>query len=1244
MKKRKGILFTSLFVLGFSLLLVNKNCEEVVRDKSIIIELKDVNGTDVESRNEVEKAFKRELQSVVGLNYRVTSNLKHASNILFLEVNSDDINKIKNLSLVENVKENKRYQINKSLNENYSYNPFDEKTVPDKNYSAVSMNIDSNSLNGKNTLVAVLDDSFVINHEAYNDLDSSVVRYSKNDIDKFKGESDFFAKYAGYKNNKVPFYYSYGTKNLDLTFKDNDTYHGQHVAGIVGGNGNKYKGISPQSQLALMKVTDSKGNFTSEDTSETSDTMLLRALNDCSILDVDAINMSFGLGLIDFGKDDLYRSVFTKLSNEGISINYAAGNDGREQYTYRNIQNLSTSNVETSILGGTLVNDNTMAIASTRNNDDVVVPSMVSTLSGTTIRLRDQIVDHRYSSDGTTTNLQKFDKMMPFYSFVKDGQESAILDYVVVPNYGLESDYKNLDVKGKIALIQRGSAVSDDDPNINQYTFIAKIRNAVKNGASGVIIYNNEGASNQVGYFALNSDTDSLEQKYYVPMGYINSFDGELLKNQEVKKIVVSKDLVSDFTSDGSTANLQLKPEIAAPGDNIYSSVGPSNTSYGYMSGTSMASPNYSGAFVNVLSNFDLSTSAKRKKAREKLTLKIMSTANPISQSNGAYYSPRLLGAGEIDASGSFKSSVYLEGNVKNRTKIELKNNDDIKKGDVKFDVKTFNESPTDKKYSVELYIQAPELTGLDTTSGSKFKGHKFQTSKDILLNKVDVGNVVIPSGKSCISIGASITDANKEYLENNFENGTYLEGYALFKSLDNDEDLTIPYMGFYGNYDKESAVEPFNFEKEDGVIYGSDLLNSELKNSLSKPNADFSSMWVALKKDLSTANYTNISSNKASFKTYGSEVIYDSENNEVILGQNGSARKFVIQQFVNRSVTSSKVEMISKTDGTSVLAPIDDKDHVDHMFSFNFTDENDKAGKLYKTMMLTNLFSGDIYADRAYSYFDFDNKEQFPNGVANGLYDFIFTYTLVNGSVQTLKYTVNVTDQKYSSNIAINKQNVSTIDGEKYIVYRFSGNGIKKFKVNNSLYNIDKDENGYFAKVKLSDLGSSSSVYAVLVDKYGFSETALMSLGKGGYSIISKGLSETDKISVSIAESFALRGGYIYTFDVKNSSNKSITLGDEIIVGFDPLDGASPEGMKVYTMDKRGKTSETQFEIVEGKVIVKATSTGKIVVVYNSINENTNNSLSAKTLVIIIICTILVGIVITLGLLMLVNKKLRKK
>ena len=1225
MKKRIGMFLSSLLVLGFSFLFLNNasNYDKVVRDKKIIVELKDVDGTDIESRNEVEQAFKKQLQSVVGLNYRITSNIKCVSNILFLDVNSEDVDKISRLSLVDNIKESKTYNYN--YEDVLSYDPYDED-APAENYSAKEMNIDDNSKDGENTLIAILDDSFVINHEVFNELKNVNVRYSESDIKKIASSSGFSATKAAYKNNKVPFYYSYGTNNTDLTYKNNSTYHGQHVAGIAGGNGSSYKGISQNAQLALMKVTDSSGSFSS-------DTAILNALNDCAALDVDAINMSFGVGIIDFDYvDDLYQSVFNKLYEKGTAINYAAGNDGRDSYDSTTIGNVLTSNSETSVLGGSLIDDKTTSIASIYNLDDESIPSSVCTIDGTSIKIKDQIVNHQYS-DGLSTKTQKYKVQMPFYSLIPDGEDSVELEYVAVPNYGGASDYNSINVNGKIALIKRGVPKGGDSTN---YSFVGKIRNAVKNGAIGVIIYNNEGATNRVGYFELSN----LEQQYYVPCAYTNSYYGNLLANQETKKIVVSKELVSDFTSNGSTASLQLKPDIAAPGSDIYSSVGGSsttdNSTYTYMSGTSMAAPNYTGAFANILSNYDLTNEENRIAKRKELVSRIMSTADPLKQTNGSYYSPRLVGAGKVDASGAYNSDVYLLGNNENKAKIELKNNSEIKEGNIKFDVKTINESSETKRYSLKLTIQAPEITGGDTTFGEKLENGKYQTSKDTLLREVSLGEVSINPGESKIEINAKISNENEKYLDENFEHGTYLEGYLILTSLDNDEDLNIPYMGYYGDYDSEEPVEPFNFEKDDNKVYGSDLLNYVVRENVSS-SADYSTMWVTLDKDLTSTEYSTVLLNKASFATYGKQVAYDSETNEVILNQSGKKGKFVIQQFVNRSVLSNKVTMIDKSIGKNLLAPTTDSEHVDHMYSLCMSDGND-SGKLYKSYVTSSLISEGYYADRAYSVFDFSNKEQFPYGVEDGVYEFKFEYTLVDGSTYTKSYNLKVELSSYTSDTSIDSQTIKEISNEKYLYLRFSGTNLTKLVINDSTFEIDKDEDGYYALISLSNFDSSNSAYVQLYDKYGNVKTGLIFF-ESGFSLIKDGLKGTEIISYSIEKYSTYKHGYLYTFTLSDSDGSRISIDSEMTISFNTLDGESTENLKVYSVGTFGLGDEINYQINNGMVTIK-TNTGKFVMIYEG-NGSENLSMISIVLIVVlsIACTILIVLLIALRL----NSKRKK-
>ena len=177
------------------------------------------------------------------------------------------------------------------------------------------------------------------------------------------------------------------------------------------------------------------------------------------------------------------------------------------------------------------------------------------------------------------------------------------------------------EVKGNVALIQRGG-----------YDFTAKIANAEKAGAIAVIVYNHA------------SGGDELMNMMYPEGGTIpalfigNSHGAKIatqLKTSEVKFVANGNDkeapnpligTMSDFTSWGTTPNLEFKPEITAPGGKIWST--DNNNSYGSMNGTSMASPHVAGGSALVLQRIDKDfglTGEARAKMAKKL---MMSTAS----------------------------------------------------------------------------------------------------------------------------------------------------------------------------------------------------------------------------------------------------------------------------------------------------------------------------------------------------------------------------------------------------------------------------------------------------------------------------------------------------------------------------------------------------------------------------------------------------------------------------------------
>ena len=167
-----------------------------------------------------------------------------------------------------------------------------------------------------------------------------------------------------------------------------------------------------------------------------------------------------------------------------------------------------------------------------------------------------------------------------------------------------------------------------------------------QSSVAAVIIYNNEPGDLSNGASDVN---------LWVPALTISQEAGEALLAQENPTVTVdhsklmeaSKDYnSSDFSSWGVTPDLKLKPEIMAPGGNVYSSV--LDGQYAYMSGTSMATPQMTGIAAQVRQYVDEDAKFSALSDAEKgdiVTQLLMSTAKPVADGD-SYVSPRHQGAG----------------------------------------------------------------------------------------------------------------------------------------------------------------------------------------------------------------------------------------------------------------------------------------------------------------------------------------------------------------------------------------------------------------------------------------------------------------------------------------------------------------------------------------------------------------------------------------------------------------------
>lgn len=152
-------------------------------------------------------------------------------------------------------------------------------------------------------------------------------------------------------------------------------------------------------------------------------------------------------------------------------------------------------------------------------------------------------------------------------------------------------------VKGKIALIRRGTC-----------SFTIKVKNAELAGALGVIIYNN-----------VDEELDSLNVHDSIPVVSISLQNGlkllNLIGNQtnKIELTAIKTDryihnpkanTISVFSSIGPTAELNFKPNIAAVGQTVFSTLPSYLGGYGIRDGTSMACPYISGSLALYLQHY----------------------------------------------------------------------------------------------------------------------------------------------------------------------------------------------------------------------------------------------------------------------------------------------------------------------------------------------------------------------------------------------------------------------------------------------------------------------------------------------------------------------------------------------------------------------------------------------------------------------------------------------------------------
>ena len=175
---------------------------------------------------------------------------------------------------------------------------------------------------GKGTAIAVLDTGFELSHEAF-DSEVPDPKLSKSDINiitTFKALNTFVPMWgANYYSQKIPYKWDYA--EIDKSVGNENSDHGTHVAGIIGGKSDVMTGVAPDCQLLLMKV------FGDEKNSLAKEYVYLAALDDAVKLGADAVNMSLGAPSGQNPDNIFTADVIKRLEKCGIPVICSAGNE-----------------------------------------------------------------------------------------------------------------------------------------------------------------------------------------------------------------------------------------------------------------------------------------------------------------------------------------------------------------------------------------------------------------------------------------------------------------------------------------------------------------------------------------------------------------------------------------------------------------------------------------------------------------------------------------------------------------------------------------------------------------------------------------------------------------------------------------------------------------------------------------------------------------------------------------------------
>ncbi len=258
----------------------------------------------------------------------------------------------------------------------------------------------------------------------------------------------------------------------------------------------------------------------------------------------------------------------------------------------------------------------------------------------------------------------------------------------------------------------------------------------------------------------VTKNSDGVKLKGYIEKGLKVSFDG---KEMEVPNL--DSGTMSYYSSWGPTPNLDFKPDVTSIGGNVWSTI--NDNKYKSMTGTSMATPNTAGIMLLYLQHLDslnITFDEPSQKVNFAKTM-LMNTSEVQYDKLGVPYSPRLQGAGLVNAKKTLENNVSV----------------------------TYYSNPSIALKEIGTITEIPLVL---RNYGDKDITYRIET---IGKNKA---NLNFDKSEITVKAGQSTQISGELLLGNDISINDFVEGFIRFVPVGQSvPELVIPFLGFYGDW-----------------------------------------------------------------------------------------------------------------------------------------------------------------------------------------------------------------------------------------------------------------------------------------------------------------------------------------------------------------------------------------------------------------------------------------------------------